>query len=234
MELQLSLALPIHTPTNGFDLNRKLEFEPENLLSSFGCCKEINNHFKRKRGNFPLEAAFGQGEGISTTETFPLVSWNDDPNEEDDSEENERKKRNTDSGHGDYRETSFLVGWPPINPWRKKQIHGHQGGGVADDHRMVERRGGGRTNSVFVKVKMEGVAIGRKIDLNLYHSYQMLRITLIDMFAKYQEDEKDGAGYTLLYQDREGNWLLAGEVPWQTFIESVQRMEVVRNEGVSS
>nr|GMD44095.1 auxin-responsive protein IAA29 [Ipomoea batatas] len=61
---------------------------------------------------------------------------------------------------------------------------------------------------------MEGVAIGRKIDLSLYNSYQVLTNNLINMFARYQECGKNGGGYALLYQDKQGNWLVAGDVPW--------------------
>uniref|UniRef100_M1BTY4 Auxin-responsive protein n=2 Tax=Solanum tuberosum TaxID=4113 RepID=M1BTY4_SOLTU len=77
---------------------------------------------------------------------------------------------------------------------------------------------------------MEGVAIGRKIDLMLYNSYQILTNTLLQMFHKSHEscDENDGR-FTLLYQDKEGDWMLAGDVPWETFMETVQRIQILRN-----
>ncbi|CAN1169280.1 Auxin-responsive protein IAA13 [Linum perenne] len=85
----------------------------------------------------------------------------------------------------------------------------------------------------FVKVKMEGVAIVRKIDLNLYHSYHDLIRSLLCMFPTHgtsqQYIDQDYCGnYTLSYQDQSGDWLLAGQVPWQTFIRSVQRIEILR------
>lgn len=50
------------------------------------------------------------------------------------------------------------MGWPPV-----KCAHRRNGGG-------------------YVKVKMEGVAIGRKVDLSLHSSYEELLDTLGRMF----------------------------------------------------
>ncbi|CAN1828375.1 Auxin-responsive protein IAA10 [Linum perenne] len=41
-------------------------------------------------------------------------------------------------------------------------------------------------------------------------------------------DQDYCGNYTLSYQDQSGDWLLAGQVPWQTFIRSVQRIEILR------
>lgn len=38
--------------------------------------------------------------------------------------------------------------------------------------------------SLYVKVKMEGVAIARKVDLGQHHSYRSLATTLLHMFGK--------------------------------------------------
>lgn len=54
--------------------------------------------------------------------------------------------------------------------------HGHHGGG-----------NGAAVQYQYVKVKMEGVGIGRKIDLSLYNSYQSLTHSLINMFAKCKQ-----------------------------------------------
>ncbi|PPD79225.1 hypothetical protein GOBAR_DD23841 [Gossypium barbadense] len=83
--------------------------------------------------------------------------------------------------------------------------------------------------SIYVKVKMEGVAITRKIDIKLHQSYQSLTNSLITMFAKDKKCDEDD--YILTYQDKEGDWLIAGDIPWQNFVRSVQRMEIVRNWG---
>lgn len=208
MELELGLAL-VPPPMKGFDLNATwLDHEADQ---------------KKK----PM---------------FPLVSWNGMPNEEEDDHKREKERTSSITTDNDEGDESGVIGWPPIKSWRKKLFHGHgqQVGRIITDHRMAaaaaERGGGGgtsnfRTNSTYVKVKMEGVGIARKIDLRLYRSYQTLTRSLITMFTKYQQIDKDSAHYTLLYQDNEGDWLLAGDVPWQTFIESVQRMEILRSAG---
>ncbi|KAM0031045.1 putative transcription regulator AUX/IAA family [Helianthus debilis subsp. tardiflorus] len=32
----------------------------------------------------------------------------------------------------------------------------------------------------------------------------------------------------LTYQDKEGDWLLAGDVPWGLFVENVKRLKLVK------
>jgi auxin-responsive protein IAA len=36
---------------------------------------------------------------------------------------------------------------------------------------------------MYIKVKMEGVGIARKIDVSLHHSFPTLKQTLLDMFG---------------------------------------------------
>ncbi|VFQ97474.1 unnamed protein product [Cuscuta campestris] len=77
---------------------------------------------------------------------------------------------------------------------------------------------------------MEGVGIARKIDLNAHSSYASLTSSVITLFGR---DEEDVEAYALTYQDKEGDWLLAGDVPWGTFIQSVQRLKLVKREDLS-
>ncbi|PPS15856.1 hypothetical protein GOBAR_AA04724 [Gossypium barbadense] len=53
----------------------------------------------------------------------------------------------------------------------------------------------------------------RKIDIKLYHSYQSLTNSLITMFAKDKKCDEDD--YILTYQDKEGEWLIASDIPWE-------------------
>ncbi|KAM7492971.1 hypothetical protein LguiB_027580 [Lonicera macranthoides] len=234
MELQLGLSLQsTHTHTKGFDLNSK-GFEGEDQMVTInnnnGCYKF--DMIKKKRS---FIEAFDYGGGDSITKTlFPLLSLNGHPNEEDD-DGNGRKKRVNHAIHKDEGEAAYgLVGWPPIKLWRRKMFHGNdQGRRIGGDHddRTAHNERRKRRKSMYVKVNMEGVGIGRKIDLRLFHSYHSLANTLITMFSINKKIKKDGEPYALLYQDDEGDWLLAGDVPWQTFIETVQRMEILRNAG---
>lgn len=84
----------------------------------------------------------------------------------------------------EIKEENGVVGWPPIKSWRKKLLLNHEGGGGWNTNNIDHRNNIGIRNSMYVKVKMEGVAIGRKIDLRLYNSYQLLTNTLLQMFPR--------------------------------------------------
>ncbi|XP_042449902.1 auxin-responsive protein IAA20-like [Zingiber officinale] len=121
-------------------------------------------------------------------------------------------------GHGNsdselnYGGGRVIVGWPPVK---------------------LPRR---RTNCV--KVNMEGIAIGRKVDLSLHDSYQALFRTLYMMFPKKHEDltyahvrrteeEDGGCDYKVTYEDEDGDWMLVGDVPWEAFIMSAKRLRII-------
>jgi len=79
-----------------------------------------------------------------------------------------------------------LVGWPPIKSWRKKEFHDQQ----LPEHIRIDRinqaneNQNRRSKPLYVKVNMEGVGMGRQINLRLYNSYQTLKDSLISMFVK--------------------------------------------------
>ena len=77
------------------------------------------------------------------------------------------------------------MGWPPIKFRRKKICSGnrHDNHWTVLDNGGAAVGGGGNRNSKYVKVKMEGVGIARKIDLSRHHSYQTLTDALINMFG---------------------------------------------------
>ncbi|KAL6898088.1 hypothetical protein ACP4OV_006684 [Aristida adscensionis] len=117
-----------------------------------------------------------------------------------------------------------LVGWPPV-----KSAHWRGGGG------------GGGGGGGYVKVKMEGVPIGRKVDVSLLGSYAELLRTLDRMFpsAGAGADAEEAAAAAqpgqrrrrhpcmVTYEDGDGDWLLIGDVPWQTFVKSVKRLKIL-------
>ncbi|CAI9766766.1 unnamed protein product [Fraxinus pennsylvanica] len=197
MNLQLELALSSNLD-EGFDLNDRNEERQE----------ENSRLMKRKRS---FDETFEEIKSVQVPQTLSLLDHIDLCDEED-----------------------RVVGWPPINSWRKKICHHHQnrrGRNTIMNYVTVENggrdggeRSGGRSNFTYVKVKMEGVGIARKVDLSRHHSYQTLIETLMAMF-----DNEKVQGYKLTYQDKEGDWLLAGDMPWETFINSVQRLKLLRN-----
>ncbi|KAL6221286.1 hypothetical protein ACLB2K_009037 [Fragaria x ananassa] len=204
MELQLGLALPANNDfpvKGGLDLN-------------------INGSNKNKKRSF-TQAFNPSIASAAVPRKLPWLLWNNQPNDDDD-----------DTGHSSRytmmikNEEDGLVGWPPpIKSWRKETCFHIQGDGGGRP-RTVRVNGGGST---FVKVKMEGVGIARKIDLSQHQSFQTLLRTLMHMFDRC---EMDSDNYKLTYQDREGDWLLAHDqdqdVPWRTFVRSVQRLKLLK------
>ncbi|KAE9601799.1 hypothetical protein Lal_00040826 [Lupinus albus] len=130
-----------------------------------------------------------------------------------------------------------VVGWPPVNSYRKKLRHDNYGDDeAARNYKMVWIHhqphthvsvGARECNSLYVKVKMEGVGIARKINLTKHHSFQTLKETLMDMFGKC--GHRHSKLYELAYQDQEGDWLLADDVPWRNFIECAKQLKLVKN-----
>ncbi|WVZ73256.1 hypothetical protein U9M48_021584 [Paspalum notatum var. saurae] len=108
-----------------------------------------------------------------------------------------------------------LVGWPPVSSARSRA------------------RGGGCAAANYVKVKKEGDAIGRKVDLSLHASYDDLLATLGRMFptTSNQDDNNETGSSTshlvVTYEDGEGDWMLVGDVPWDDFARSVKRLKIL-------
>ncbi|XP_020594375.1 auxin-responsive protein IAA25-like [Phalaenopsis equestris] len=79
--------------------------------------------------------------------------------------------------------------------------------------------------AMFVKVKMEGYPVGRKIDLRAHSSYDSLSHSLRIMFknvicldypiSEEHIGETFNREYLLLYEDHEGDRMLVGDVPWE-------------------
>ena len=74
--------------------------------------------------------------------------------------------------------------------------------------------------ALYVKVSMDGAPYLRKIDLNVYKGYPKLLQALEDMFkfkvGVYSEREGyNGSEYVPTYEDKDGDWMLVGDVPWE-------------------
>ncbi|XP_010540916.1 PREDICTED: auxin-responsive protein IAA11 [Tarenaya hassleriana] len=150
-----------------------------------------------------------------------------------------------------------VVGWPPIRTYRMNSMVNQsrtlaigelnpETGKNINKNRTVAISNGKIRNSMFVKVAMDGIPIGRKIDLNAHRSYESLSKTLEEMFLKPSAGSSvgenddghaetrtrkllDGAsGFVLTYEDKEGDWMLVGDVPWGMFLTSVRRLRIMR------
>ncbi|XP_010674856.2 auxin-responsive protein IAA4 [Beta vulgaris subsp. vulgaris] len=112
-----------------------------------------------------------------------------------------------------------VVGWPPVRSYRKNCLQAIK----------KEAEVGGN----YVKVSMDGAPYLRKIDMKLYNGYAELLKSLEDMFkvtvGKYSEREGyNGSEFVPTYEDKDGDWMLVGDVPWEMFINSCKRLRVMK------
>ncbi|CAH2057689.1 unnamed protein product [Thlaspi arvense] len=102
---------------------------------------------------------------------------------------------------------------------------------VADEEEEVNECNS--VGSFYVKVNMEGVPIGRKIDLMSLSGYHDLIRTLDFMFDAsilWAEEEEmcSEKSHVLTYADKEGDWMMVGDVPWEMFLSTVTRLKISR------
>ncbi|KAL3585474.1 hypothetical protein D5086_012341 [Populus alba] len=217
MELQLGLGLPSEKTMKGLDLNSYVS-EPKELLGSgqlhLGSCSWFSANDNDKKRSF-IDASEESSRNEDVPRTLPLLVWNNQPNEEDDPPKDLDNHCNYSfSSNKSDGESDGIVGWPPIKFKRKKLSR--QNSRVPEVNRAVDNGcedcQARSSNSMYIKVKMEGVGIARKIDVSLYRCFPTLKHTLLDMFGICHENSSN---YSLTYQDREGDWLLAEDVPWR-------------------
>ncbi|KAK7397311.1 hypothetical protein VNO78_18479 [Psophocarpus tetragonolobus] len=138
-----------------------------------------------------------------------------------------------------------VVGWPPVRSFRKNIVNNVQ---RSNNSESEGEKGGSNTGAAFVKVSMDGAPYLRKVDLKLYQSYQDLSDALAKMFSSFTTDNcgsgsqgmKDfinetklihllnGSDYVPTYEDKDGDWMLVGDVPWQMFVESCKRLRIMK------
>ncbi|KAL3631948.1 hypothetical protein CASFOL_024932 [Castilleja foliolosa] len=153
-----------------------------------------------------------------------------------------------------------VVGWPPIRSFRKNIASGSSsklsselpGVGPAKAPGGPKPTENG-PRGLFVKINMDGVPIGRKVDLKTYDSYEKLTYAVDELFrdllaaqsescAGGIKDEckaigclLDGSGeYTLVYEDNEGDKMLVGDVPWHMFVSTVKRLRVLKSSELAA
>ncbi|CAK9318695.1 unnamed protein product [Citrullus colocynthis] len=117
-----------------------------------------------------------------------------------------------------------IVGWPPVQSFRRNSLQGKK---TAAATAAPEISGN------YVKVSMDGAPYLRKIDVSLYKGYPELLQTLEDMFkftvGEYSEREGyKGSEYAPTYEDKDGDWMLVGDVPWEMFMSSCKRLRIMK------
>ncbi|KAK3020556.1 hypothetical protein RJ639_047468 [Escallonia herrerae] len=126
-------------------------------------------------------------------------------------EKNEKKRMfseiegegNSSNGHGKTQNKSQVVGWPPVCSYRKKNSFN-----------------GRETAKTYVKVSMDGAPFLRKIDLSAPgKGYSDLVMALEKLFGCFGIAEPmkdaDSSEYVPIYEDKDGDWMLVGDVPWE-------------------
>ncbi|ESQ56147.1 hypothetical protein EUTSA_v10026385mg [Eutrema salsugineum] len=129
---------------------------------------------------------------------------------------NKRQFHQTTDEHNLIEESSppsktQIVGWPPVRSNRKNNNKGVS----------------------YVKVSMDGAPYLRKIDLKMYKNYPELLKALENMFkftiGEYSEREGyKGSGFVPTYEDKDGDWMLVGDVPWDMFSSSCQKLRIMK------
>lgn len=150
-----------------------------------------------------------------------------------------------------------VVGWPPVRSFRRNLASSS----ASRPPRAEQRHGAdGKAGykGLFVKVNMDGVPIGRKVDLKAHGGYGNLSVAVDRLFRGLlaaqrnipaavgagERDQQaaaaitgllDGSGeYTLVYEDDEGDQMLVGDVPWDMFIATAKRLRVLRSSDLNA
>ncbi|GFZ19747.1 indole-3-acetic acid inducible [Actinidia rufa] len=93
------------------------------------------------------------------------------------------------------------------------------------NRRKSEANGSG----MYVKVSMDGAPYLRKIDLKVYQSYLDLLKGLENMFkCTIEREGYNGSNYAPTYEDKDGDWMLVGDVPWEMFVTSYNRLRIMK------
>ncbi|KAG8656405.1 auxin-responsive protein IAA27 isoform X2 [Manihot esculenta] len=135
-----------------------------------------------------------------------------------------------------------VVGWPPIRSFRKNTMASN----ATKKNEDAESKSG--FGCLYVKVSMDGAPYLRKIDLKTYSNYVELSSALEKMFSCFTigpcgthglpgrdglsetclKDILHGSEYVLTYEDKDGDWMLVGDVPWEMFTDSCRRLRIMK------
>ncbi|CAL1396488.1 unnamed protein product [Linum trigynum] len=146
-----------------------------------------------------------------------------------------------------------VVGWPPVRSYRRNVMatttHKSSSGGGEEDvkkKKMMTSASPAPSAAAFVKVCMDGAPYLRKVDLKMYSSYQQLSDALAKMFSSFTMGNYGAEGmidfmnerklmdllnsseYVPSYEDKDGDWMLVGDVPWEMFVDSCKRLRIMK------
>ncbi|GMJ01924.1 indole-3-acetic acid inducible 14, SOLITARY ROOT [Hibiscus trionum] len=127
-----------------------------------------------------------------------------------------------------------VLGWPPVRSYRKNIMANQKNNSEESE------------KAAFVKVSMDGAPYLRKVDLKMYNSYHKLCDALAKMFSSFTMgnygsqgmidfmnesklmDLLNSSDYVPTYEDKDGDWMLVGDVPWEMFVNSCKRLRIMK------
>lgn len=161
---------------------------------------------------------------------------------------NDKKLQNSSKNNKDVIKPpakAQVVGWPPVRNYRKN-LMAQKSNNEETEKVVAPTTTGGSSAAAFVKVSMDGAPYLRKVDLKLYESYQQLSDALAKMFSSFTMGDYGSQGmidfmnesklmdllnsseYVPSYEDKDGDWMLVGDVPWQMFVDSCKRLRIMK------
>ncbi|KAK4481910.1 hypothetical protein RD792_012823 [Penstemon davidsonii] len=130
-------------------------------------------------------------------------------------EKNEKKRVFScffDGGGEAEAKKNQVVGWPPVRAYRQKNSF--------------------NLMKMYVKVSMDGAPFLRKIDLSNHKGYSDLVLALEQLFGCFcigdALKDADNCEYVPIYEDKDGDWMLLGDVPWEMFTETCKRLRIMK------
>ncbi|CAN6203195.1 unnamed protein product, partial [Urochloa humidicola] len=122
-----------------------------------------------------------------------------------------------------------VVGWPPVRAYRKNTFQQAATTAAKKSEQQQQQQQGG----LYVKVSMDGAPYLRKVDLRMYKGYRELREALDALFTKSFSTaaaavEGGDHQHALAYEDKDGDLMLVGDVPWDMFISSCKKLRIMK------
>lgn len=135
-----------------------------------------------------------------------------------------------------------VVGWPPVRSYRKSCFQQQSKSKPAAEAPAPEKKKEAAeapppvagSGSLYVKVSMDGAPYLRKIDLKMYKGYRELREALEAMFLScFSSGSGDAAAvnpadFAVTYEDKDGDLMLVGDVPFQMFMSTCKRLRIMK------
>ncbi|OWM80569.1 auxin-responsive protein IAA9-like isoform X1 [Punica granatum] len=107
---------------------------------------------------------------------------------------------------------------PPVKSFRKNSL-----ALPSKSTEQVEGAKAAAGTTLFVKVSMDGAPYLRKVNLLKYAAYKELSHAVRKMFGCFTPE------YELTYEDKDGDWMLVGDIPWEIFIGTCRRLRIMKS-----